>query len=77
MLGPILVQLGPDFGPSGLRAPEGWSAILEMLQRVTAVRGYVNNHFAGRSPRSSREVQRLLRQQLVPPHQLGEQTTLF
>ena len=57
---------------------EGWSvAILAMLQRVTEVHGYVNNHFAGHSPQSARELQRLLGQRPVAPDQLGEQTELF
>ena len=60
------------------RELEGWSvAILDMLQRVTEVHGYVNNHFAGHSPQSARELQRLLGEKPVPPEELGEQTTLF
>ena len=39
--------------------------------------GYVNNHFAGHSPASARELQRLLGQHAVEPEQLGEQMSLF
>lgn len=38
---------------------------------------YVNNHFSGHSPASARVLQRLLRQQVVEPEQLGEQMSLF
>ena len=38
---------------------------------------YVNNHFAGHSPSSARDLQRLLRQEPVDPSQLGEQLTLL
>jgi uncharacterized protein YecE (DUF72 family) len=41
------------------------------------VYGYVNNHFAGHSPASARELQRLLGDTPVEPDQLGEQMTLF
>jgi uncharacterized protein YecE (DUF72 family) len=57
---------------------EIWAAaILRLMQRVTEVRGYFNNHYAGHSPQSARQLQRLLGQEPVEPHQLGEQTTLF
>jgi len=46
-------------------------------RRVKTVYGYVNNHFAGHSPASARELQRLLRQRPVEPDQLGEQMSLF
>jgi len=60
------------------RELEGWSvAILDMLQRVTEVHGYVNNHFAGHSPQSARELQRLLGQRPVAPDRLADQTELF
>ena len=39
--------------------------------------GYVNNHWAGHSPQSARELQRLLGQTPVTPDQLGEQFSLF
>jgi uncharacterized protein YecE (DUF72 family) len=38
---------------------------------------YVNNHFAGHSPQSGRELQRLFGQQSTEPEQLGEQMSLF
>jgi uncharacterized protein YecE (DUF72 family) len=41
------------------------------------VYGYVNNHFAGHSPESARELQRLLGQSPVDPSTLGEQMSLF
>jgi len=60
------------------RELEAWAtAILALARKVTAVHGYVNNHFAGHSPESARQLQRLLGQRPVEPHQLGEQTTLF
>ncbi|HEX6537266.1 MAG TPA: DUF72 domain-containing protein [Gemmatimonadaceae bacterium] len=60
------------------RELEAWaSAILSLVQRVTAVYGYVNNHFAGHSPASARQLQRLLGQRPVDPSELGEQMTLF
>jgi hypothetical protein len=37
----------------------------------------VNNHFAGHSPESARELQRLLGMQPVDPSTLGEQMSLF
>ena len=60
------------------RELESWSNVLDALQqRVKTVYGYVNNHFAGHSPSSVRELQRLLGQRPVEPDQLGEQMTLF
>ena len=57
---------------------EQWSqTIWSISQRVTAVYGYVNNHFAGHSPASARELQRLLGQKPVSPDRLGEQMSLF
>jgi uncharacterized protein YecE (DUF72 family) len=38
---------------------------------------YINNHFAGHSPASARELQRLLGQPAVEPERLGEQMSLF
>lgn len=38
---------------------------------------YVNNHFAGHSPQSARELQRLLGQRATEPEQIGEQMSLF
>jgi uncharacterized protein YecE (DUF72 family) len=60
------------------RELESWSGVLwPLLERDTEVFGYVNNHFAGHSPESVRELQRLLGQTPVMPDQLGEQMTLF
>lgn len=60
------------------RELEAWSHVLWGLsERQRDVYGYVNNHFAGHSPASARDLQRLLHQQPVEPHQLGEQMTLF
>jgi uncharacterized protein YecE (DUF72 family) len=57
---------------------EEWSeAVLMLIQKVTAVYGYVNNHFAGHSPYSVRQLQRLLGQRPVEPEQIGEQISLF
>jgi len=57
---------------------EQWSQVLwSIAQRVKTVYGYVNNHFAGHSPASARELQRLLGQKSVEPSQLGEQMSLF
>jgi uncharacterized protein YecE (DUF72 family) len=60
------------------RELEAWAAVIAALaNRVKTVYGYVNNHFAGHSPASARELQRLLRQRPVEPDQLGEQMSLF
>jgi uncharacterized protein YecE (DUF72 family) len=60
------------------RELEQWSeAILMIIQKATAVYGYVNNHFAGHSPASARQLQRLLGQKPVDPSELGEQMSLF
>jgi uncharacterized protein YecE (DUF72 family) len=57
---------------------ETWAAIMEGLSsRVKNIYGYVNNHFAGHSPASARELQRMLGQKPVHPDQLGEQMSLF
>jgi uncharacterized protein YecE (DUF72 family) len=48
-----------------------------LAKRVRTVYGYVNNHFAGHSPASLRELQRLLGQPSVAPENLGEQMSLF
>jgi hypothetical protein len=37
----------------------------------------VNNHFAGHSPASARQIQRLLGQRTVDPREIGEQMSLF
>jgi len=61
------------------RETEMWAGVLWPLveQRQIDVHVYVNNHFAGHSPASARELQRLLGQRPVEPDQLGEQMSLF
>lgn len=60
------------------REIESWAAVLESVaDKVKTVYGYVNNHFAGHSPATARELQRLLGQRPVAPEQLGEQMSLF
>lgn len=60
------------------RELEQWAQIIGPLaQRMTEVYGYVNNHFAGHSPQSARELQRLLGQRPVEPSEIGEQLSLF
>jgi uncharacterized protein YecE (DUF72 family) len=60
------------------RELETWAGVLwELAEQGFDVYGYVNNHFAGHSPSSGRELQRLLGQRPVEPEQLGEQMTLF
>jgi uncharacterized protein YecE (DUF72 family) len=60
------------------RELESWAAVIAALAwLVRPVYGYVNNHFAGHSPASARDLQRLLRQRPVEPDQLGEQMSLF
>ena len=57
---------------------EAWAGALALLtERVHVVYGYVNNHFAGHSPASARELQQRLGQRPVEPEQLGEQMSLF
>jgi uncharacterized protein YecE (DUF72 family) len=60
------------------RELEEWVGVLATLAKVSVkVYGYVNNHFAGHSPQSVRELQILLGQAPVAPESLGEQMTLF
>jgi uncharacterized protein YecE (DUF72 family) len=60
------------------RELELWAGVMTQLaNRGRTVYGYVNNHFAGHSPSSARELQRLLNLSPVDPEQLGEQMTLF
>ena len=57
---------------------EQWTGVLWPLAlKGVQVYGYVNNHFAGHSPQSARELQRGLRLNAVEPESLGEQMTLF
>jgi uncharacterized protein YecE (DUF72 family) len=60
------------------RELESWAAIiLALAAKVKTVYGYVNNHFAGHSPASVRQLQQLLGMQVVRPSELGDQLTLF
>jgi len=57
---------------------ENWTSLLwPYAEQGREVFGYVNNHFAGHSPSSARELQRLFGQQAVEPEHLGEQMSLF
>jgi uncharacterized protein YecE (DUF72 family) len=58
------------------RELETWSNALSAdEERDTFI--YVNNHFAGHSPQSARELQRLVGQHATEPEQIGEQMSLF
>jgi uncharacterized protein YecE (DUF72 family) len=60
------------------RELELWAGVISRLAAGgRTVYGYVNNHFAGHSPSSVREMQRLLHLEPVDPEQLGEQMSLF
>lgn len=60
------------------RELETWAGVLwELAEQGFDVYGYVNNHFAGHSPSSTRDLQKLLGQSPVDPERLGEQMTLF
>lgn len=60
------------------RELEAWAAALRGLaDRLEKVWGYVNNHFAGHSPSSARDLQRMLGQRPVQPDELGDQLALF
>jgi uncharacterized protein YecE (DUF72 family) len=57
---------------------ERWvAAIGPLAEKARTVYGYVNNHFAGHSPATARDIQRMLGQTPIMPHQLGEQLSLF
>lgn len=60
------------------RELEAWSAVLwPYAEQGREVFTYVNNHFAGHSPESARELQRMLGQPAVDPDKLGEQMSLL
>lgn len=60
------------------RELETWADVLrKRTDGGHIVYGYVNNHFAGHSPASARELQRLVGETPVEPDQIGEQMTLF
>ena len=54
-----------------------WADVLKNAAHTKEIYGFFNNHFAGHSPASARELQRLLGQQPVDPAGLGVQRTLF
>ena len=54
-----------------------WARALGEAPEGVDVFGYFNNHFAGHSPESARELQRMLGQHPTPPDEIGEQTSLF
>jgi uncharacterized protein YecE (DUF72 family) len=60
------------------RELESWSeALRTMDERVEDVWGFANNHFAGHSPSTARDMQKLLGQQPVLPDALSDQRSLF
>jgi uncharacterized protein YecE (DUF72 family) len=60
------------------RELEAWSQVLQALAtRVKVVWGFANNHFAGHSPSTARDLQKLVGQKPVLPEELGEQRSLF
>ncbi len=60
------------------REMELWAGVLLALaEKGFDVYGYVSNHFAGHSPSSVRDLQRLVGQRPVEPEQIGEQMSLF
>ena len=59
------------------REIESWARILPSIAARVAVYGYFNNHFAGHSPASARDLQTRLGLDVVDPSQLGEQLSLF
>ena len=57
---------------------DAWTpAIRALVQRITTVYGYVNNHFSGHSPETVRDLSRRLGLPVVTPDLLGEQISLF
>jgi uncharacterized protein YecE (DUF72 family) len=54
-----------------------WSEALKRAAHTKEIYGFFNNHFAGHSPASARELQRLLGQQPVDPESLRGQRSLF
>lgn len=60
------------------REVERWAEVLARIARAGRdAYGYVNNHFAGHSPHTARQLQRAIGQQPVEPSSLGEQISLF
>jgi uncharacterized protein YecE (DUF72 family) len=54
-----------------------WAEVLKSVANTKEIYGFFNNHFAGHSPASAREMQRLLGQQPVEPEALRGQRSLF
>jgi uncharacterized protein YecE (DUF72 family) len=54
-----------------------WSDVLKRAANTEDIFGFFNNHFAGHSPASAREMQRLLGQQPIEPESLRGQRSLF
>ncbi|HEY0156696.1 MAG TPA: DUF72 domain-containing protein [Thermoanaerobaculia bacterium] len=60
------------------RELEEWSHALQVLaKRVKVVWGFANNHYAGHSPSTARQLQKLVGQQPVEPESLAQQRSLF
>jgi len=56
---------------------ELWSGVLRRAANTKEIYGFFNNHFAGHSPASARQLQGLLGQTPVDPASLRVQRTLF
>jgi uncharacterized protein YecE (DUF72 family) len=54
-----------------------WAEALRLAANTKEIYGFFNNHFAGHSPASAREMQRLLGQTPVEPASLRAQGSLF
>jgi uncharacterized protein YecE (DUF72 family) len=54
-----------------------WSDVLRNVANTKEIFGFFNNHFAGHSPASAREMQRLLGQEPIDPATLRAQGSLF
>jgi len=54
-----------------------WSEALKGAANTRDIFGFFNNHFAGHSPASAREMQRLFDQEPVDPEMLRSQRSLF
>lgn len=54
-----------------------WAEVLKRAAHTRDVFGFFNNHFAGHSPASAREMQTLLGEEPVDPETLRGQRTLF
>jgi len=54
-----------------------WADVLKNVAHTKEIYGFFNNHFAGHSPASARDMQRLLGQQPIDPETLRGQRSLF